>query len=571
MADLENKLEGYRDENGLQRTLTHNIQQRNIKRDKLKKLKSLVDDQTASIFHQVSDAHSASVLNSLNTKLSQVTKSITSNDIEAIRAFTALFGQDGAGDLTMLDQTVLDVPYLSYDSEAQLATWTKEIQDLEADISKLSRDIEAQGEVKSPEDLARLIEAAEKEHEEAQKELDLVSAMGALEREITESAAHIEDCKLTLESQKLDIESKQNKFNELNAQYLLKAQTLSDMSEQKRLFDNLDQILNNASLTCKPVALSSEIEPVETIDENSGNELHRDAVNTTQLIQRLKEQLTRLERMVPHSDIDPDKIRTTYAECERDFSLYQSAFATLDYDVDQLQREIRTHNQLVSNQLNELKESKSILTNFISTINQELNNKVVSNLSEIKLNLKTNASFDNLVQALDKYDIQDETLLEEGFYISLSKFVESYFDKQTRRLKLKDIIESVSYQYRNSDTGEYMTKSQSGGTTSTITAFVLSVLLKRITHKFVALRMPIVVDEISTLDQNNTEAAIKQIADHGFSIFCATPSFSASVGKKVGHWILLDRALVKEAMVNECHMNIMPNSIESFQDKLDAA
>ena len=114
-----------------------------------------------------------------------------------------------------------------------------------------------------------------------------------------------------------------------------------------------------------------------------------------------------------------------------------------------------------------------------------------------------------------------------------------------------------------------VTKSQSGGTTSAITAFVLAVLLKRITPKYVQLQMPIIVDEIGTLDIKNTGSTIEQIAEHGFSIFCATPSFSAFVSQKVGRWVMIDQSMVKSPMVNGCHMNILPEHIESFGETKD--
>ena len=129
---------------------------------------------------------------------------------------------------------------------------------------------------------------------------------------------------------------------------------------------------------------------------------------------------------------------------------------------------------------------------------------------------------------------------------------------------MTDVITAVHYEYTLAETGERVKKSQSGGTTSTITAFVLSVLLKKITPDYVSLKMPIVVDEVGTLDFKNTKATIQQIGEHGFSIFCATPTFSGFISRNVGRWIMLDRAKIKAPRVAKCHMHILPEHIESF-------
>src|SRR5690606_19939631 len=145
-----------------------------------------------------------------------------------------------------------------------------------------------------------------------------------------------------------------------------------------------------------------------------------------------------------------------------------------------------------------------------------------------------------------------------------------HISKQSRRIKLADIIERVDYSYRHADSDKRVTEGQSGGTTSAVTAFVLSILLKQIVSQNYSMRLPIVVDEIGTLDSKNTKAVVDQCIDHGFTLFCATPNFSPSLNRIVGRTLNMDAAKVPETRVNECVVQILPQHIDYFGARHEA-
>jgi hypothetical protein len=175
-----------------------------------------------------------------------------------------------------------------------------------------------------------------------------------------------------------------------------------------------------------------------------------------------------------------------------------------------------------------------------------------------------NPAFESLLETLSTQNSDDDALLSPAFYGHINKFVNEYFDRRTNRLKLNDIIEKITYSYVMAETKERVKKSQSGGTTTTITAFVISVLLKRITPEYVNLNMPIVVDEIGTLDRRNMLSTLEQIESHGFSMFCATPTFMSHLCQSVKRWVQIDKMVISEPMVPNCHMNILPNDVTVF-------
>lgn len=561
-------LEVYEKEGGIKKSLEYNIQLRNRLATSLTQVNELIENAGLSFLEQLYNSKSASVLSSLNKNFQHIAAKPNDEQIAIINGFTGLFDKGETGYLTFLDKSLKETQYKHYDPSAAVINREKEKQALENQIRKLDQDIKKERDALKHSDIDKLIAATKADAQRTWDEIGLITGMEASKKELVE-------LELIIERENTISEESSAKLNEVNqkqlkvkSDYIKWKTTLNKLKEQKLTYDQITKLLGKVNIICTPrefgfeeldaLTLSSELSEAMT------DTLHDMATSYSKAQKIFSDDLRRLITAISHPDIDPHKDYHTDAEFAQVVKAYDHAFTTLDYDLAQHLNEIRSHNRLVSSQLNELREAKQFLANFVNTINVELNDKHVSNLSEIKLILDTDKRFDSLLKTLEKHDIQDDSLLEEQFYIALAQFVESYFNKKTRRLKMHDIISSINYQYVLAETNEVVTKSQSGGTTSTITAFVLSVLLKRVTPPYVCLRMPIIVDEISTLDFKNTSATILQIANHGFSIFCATPSFSAFISKHVGRWVMIDRVKVREPMVSKCHINILPKDVEGY-------
>jgi hypothetical protein len=267
--------------------------------------------------------------------------------------------------------------------------------------------------------------------------------------------------------------------------------------------------------------------------------------------------------------VDPSKIRSSLIEWIADIETYKTSFGNLEYKRIDFSQRVRGHNEDIRLQIDEIHEAAAQINRTVSDINQKLNGQRISNLSEIKLHLETTSDFNAINNTLSKHNISGETLAEEGFYTSLLKFFEAHQNSNTGLIKMADLIKSITYHYTVNGT-QVMTKSQSGGTTSTVTAFVLSVLLNEIKMTDTIVRMPIIVDEISTLDPANSQATINQISAQGFSIFCATPAFNAHIVSEVGRFIFIDQFKPASIMVEGCDIHIMPHHIAVFGASVEA-
>ncbi|MBT7409131.1 MAG: hypothetical protein HN826_05480 [Methylococcales bacterium] len=557
-------LKQYQEEDGIKNKLEKNIRDKNKCSEQFKKFNELIENSESTILYQLDSPDSVNALISLNKNLANIATPINEQQKKIILAFTELFGQDIDRNLTFLDKTVIDTPYKVFDSKQQIVNWAKEKLTLENKIDDLDKEIEYQHKAIKEDNVEELIKSTKGEIDKIIRELESISGLPELERSISQSKTEIEHKELQQKTDTMTLDELQANFNQIKGDWNIANHEISRLQEQQQSFDKIDNRLKVAKSLTKPIDCQYESLDLMELNHNKAEAVADLAGQFAQKFSYFNGQLQKLIDELPSSDVDPHKERACLNECERIVQSYLSAFSTLEYDRNQYLNEIRSHNQLVSSQLNELKETGAHLTNSIHDINNELNDKNISNLSEIKLHLVINKRFESLLATLEKHDIQDDTLLEAQFYSSLTNFVEDFFNKKSRRLKIHDIISSIDYHYTLEETGEVVTKAQSGGTTATISAFVLSILLKRIIPHYISLSFPIIVDEIGTLDSYNTDAAIKQIADHGFSIFCATPQFSPSVSMKVGRWIMIDHCMVEKPLVNKCHINILPDHIQKF-------
>ncbi|MGL6393910.1 hypothetical protein ACSZMV_07995 [Aeromonas veronii] len=576
IAEQTKEHEELKEENGIKLSLERVIREKNLLIGKLADVNTLIANTKLSFLDQL-DQQAASALLSINRNFNGVVVSLTNEQKATINAFAGLFATDESNNLTFLGKP-FGTQFRSYDARASAKAREQEKQDYEGQLSGCEKSIKskmeelAKGKHANPE---KMMAKCMENIKGAEEDISLVYGLEKLKKEIAYFeqiiAANIGKQKVVGE-QLAEIQEQQRKakgdFNHWYAK-------LKELDCQKELFSIVTSSLGRVRHVFQPREMTAaEVDALELppmLSKELVNELDGLATTYSKNHQTFTGELRQLMTIITHPDVDLFMDYRTTEDFARIVKAYEHTFTTLDYDMAQLLTEVRAHNQFVGNQLSELRDAKLYLMNFINDINKELNDKHVSNLSEIKLVLKTNPSFEQMLSTLDKVNIQDDSMLDDKFYLTLAQFVEAYFNKKTRRLKMHDIISSIKYNYVLAETGEMVTKSQSGGTTSTITAFVLSVLLKRVTPDYVALRMPIIVDEISTLDFKNTSATILQIAKHGFSIFCATPAFSSFIAQKVGRWVQIDHVKVQAPQVSKCHMNILPWDVQAFGEIPDEA
>jgi hypothetical protein len=98
----------------------------------------------------------------------------------------------------------------------------------------------------------------------------------------------------------------------------------------------------------------------------------------------------------------------------------------------------------------------------------------------------------------------------------------------------------VKYSYKKEGFEKREEKDQSTGTNALINCTLLTILLRDLLAQETRMTLPIVFDEFSALDEYNQNTAIKVASEHGFSLFCASPTLTVEVASVVGYYITLD-------------------------------
>jgi len=564
LATESEKFTTLKKEGGVAVLLQMNLDKQRQLREEIKRLNVLVANEKSLIFNQLGKPELASILYAINPLFSEASATLSDADKSTILDFTSLFQQDNAGYLRFLGEAFGSTKASPFNLQKKQLEWEQAITKHENSLEDVDSEIDVHRKVSSKKNIDELIKTTEQNIKQNKIEIQSIESLSTLEGDISELEADLLAKEAELKANTKNKDELGDQHGALRGEVDKLDRELVRLKAQQDKFTTIENNLSLARQQVTPIFI--EIDPVNdallTID--SALDVYKKSTDYGKWLSGFKNKFDALVRDLPHPEIETHKELLTLADYDQAIRIYGSAFETLGYDLNKQKQAVQSHNQLFNNQISEIKGSATLLNNFVAEINKELNGKGVSNLSKISLHLTLNPAFLSLMSVLEKHDIQGDALLEPQLYESLNKFVEKFFNKKSRRLKMEDIIAEINYHYQLEATGEVVTKSQSGGTTSVITAFVLAVLLRRITPKYVQLQMPIIVDEISTLDSINTDSTIEQITEHGFSIFCATPSFSAFVSHKVGRWVMIDRSTIQHPMVQSCHLNILPEHVESY-------
>lgn len=559
--------------------------------ERLESLKASQENSQHLLLNQVAKPV-ADVLISLNKDFGQLAVELSDADQTKLTEFSQLF--DGSDHLLCFKhQPMPTTPTENFNAQQQQDQLQSQISVLETRIANHQQKVG---------DLTHAIKDSSGEtrrlrlEEINQRLAELKIAITALKRfelmveDMEEKSAQLEDKQLELSTLEQIMADYQQQATEAE-------QRLSSVSAQKRqieerrdAFDSFERGLNSAqefmpthyispeSLATFKLKLDSADDSQAEQGNGSNNRIELTLTQIEGLIKtahkikndslELKNQLRKFTLAVPNESVDSFAEINGIEQMGQIIKAYETAFNTLQYQRQTLDQRIAEHNSIISNQLKEIADAHSLLTDNIATINKDLNLHKISNLKQVRLKLHTHADFDHVYKLYQSYDVSSNRLMEREFYQSLTRYVDKHANKRTGLLRMRDIISKISFEYHKPD-GTITDKSQSGGTTSTITASIIAILLGRIFLKDSSFKMPIIIDEIGDLDDSNTKSIIECIGEHGFSAFCATPEQRTSVCQNVGRWIYIDFNVLSAPQLPDCYLHIMPDSINEWHSQTE--
>jgi len=113
----------------------------------------------------------------------------------------------------------------------------------------------------------------------------------------------------------------------------------------------------------------------------------------------------------------------------------------------------------------------------------------------------------------------------------LRKFQEQFYIRRTHQIDISAIIQEVSYCFERNGHEEIVP--QSNGTNSMVNAVVLATLLKELIPSDLEMKIPVVFDEVGSLDLENLQEICNVVTGNDLTLFVANPTKNGVISRVI--------------------------------------
>jgi len=509
-----------------------NIADRNKKKQALEHFEKLLTSRV--------DDHSATVLRTLNKHFGEIIVDVDGNQTAIIERFAHLFSIEPTG-LSFLGESFSKEPIKSSQQlkeqlQQELDKLDKAIQQQDHEIIELKKIASASGEYQKQQ-----CQEAQKERDKVQNELKIVNAIETTEQQRQAKEAEVEDIENAQRQLVKQLEETQGFLEQNRNEHAAAKENL--VSLNKRLKDEayLSQRLQN--LKPDDLKMPEDIQEVHSVSFSDLKELEGDQAKLNNLKQSLDEKINEFVRC-GHFCLPVEIAYSSYSSEQQNVILdaLHNTFVALPDQLETLQSRIIEHNKMTGAKIGELKGNRDHIRTFINKVNKQFELYSISNLKEIRVEIELDHRFDELVNELDRTNLNTTDIHDDGLYQCLSDFCDDFFSggRGNRIMEISKIITNVKYSYKKDHQDKREQKDQSNGTNALINCTLLTILLSDLLAQDSDLTLPVIFDEFSNLDEYNQRTAIQAATKHGFALFCASPTQTAEVVAVVDHYITLD-------------------------------
>lgn len=538
--ELEEALNSLKNKELAREKLSSKVTLKNSKIEDRRKKKLAVDQQEKLLLNKT-DTHTATVLSNLNDKFSTFFANPNEPQLGIINQFGNLFNFM-PDSLEFLGEIFISNHLKSpQDLRVQLEQGIKNLND---EIEKLGKEIQEykQIAISTNEQLDTKINSAEKDLEKVKQDLIIVNAIEDTNNEwlskqmdkdgITEEIRQLSKQIDETREQHTDALDKKNQANdqlkELRPQ-LIKTEGLKQQLEQLR-FEGMRTSGSPASVekdigTADIALLEAEKQSLDGLKEALASQIN----------EFIKSNIFNLPVEMAYSSYNSEQENAIIESL-------RNTYEALPTKEDTLQSQIIEHNKMTVTKITELTSNRDNISNFINKINKQFEGYQISNLNEIRVEIELDPRFEDLVEELKNTNLHSQDIHDDALYQRLNQFCEEFFadNRGSRILEISKIIKNVKYSYKKDGLDKREAKDQSTGTNALINCTLLTILLRDLLAQETRMTLPIVFDEFSSLDEYNQNTAIKAASEHGFALFCASPTVTAEVASVVDYYITLD-------------------------------
>lgn len=530
---------------------------------RISSLEARLESNDASLLSFL-DSKSSTVLNSLNSNFKRIKVRPMEQQIRAIDDFAELFSK-GESSLNFCGEEIENTPIQDFHADSLRAELEKELKEAkelnqrnEKEISELNIFLKAGAPL-----TASIIENKENEIKEVEEEIKALNGY-------TRDKEDLDEKKIELASVDAKIDRLETEISESSGELL----TLSGNEENARQsFELIRQDMDKIKTVDTQLQTTKRF--VAGVYEPG---LSKSTISSTDIFQagELSDALKRLDdthveyqeqrqaslshfRILISANIitiDPNLAHRTDLESMDFFDAYQklrSEFDNIETKEKEHLSQVRNHNHETSVEISMLDSMARAISNFEDKINAELNAIKISNLSGVSIEIKTLDGFNTLRRELANHGTTSDQLMNDSFYERLSDFCEKYLTEGSGygKLDLEKIIREVRFIYEIN--GKRESTSQSNGTNGMVNAVLLAILMRRLVPEDVTFTIPVVFDEIGSLDEDNLPELRRVVEENHFVLLVANPNNNGYIAQHIGRWhdIYLHRLSEGEA-VSKC-------------------
>ncbi len=560
----ERELKSLEDKEAASHRLQELLRVKSVLKIRIQSLEDNLASDKASFLSYL-EPKSALVLNSINPNFKLLTVHPMYTQLQAVRDFSELFEQMGeslafCGEaLPNTSSIVFDLGSLRMDAIEELRKSKNESVRIENKISEIDRILKASGPLSQ-----QIIDRKKRDIQEIGREIE---ALTSFYRDRTD-----EDSKsLLLEILDENTLSIQEKIDSLNEFYLKLSgeeetarNKLETIGSEFRLIKDAGRTLNTVNRIASDIFEPGVaiIDTSETVFEPSPQKLSKyqerldEVINDIRAIGRESIDQFRVLISAKIVPIDPDLAYRDDLRSSDFFEAYQklrSEFENIETKEKEHCSQIRNHNHETNVEISMLDSMARAITNFEGRINTELESIKISNLSSVRIKIETLDGFNTLRRELENHGSTSDQLMADSFYERLADFCQKYLTHGASygKLDLEKIVTGINFVYEIN--GRKESTSQSNGTNGMVNAVLLAILMRRLVPEDVTFTLPVIFDEIGSLDEDNLPELRRVVEDNNFILLVANPNNNGYIAQHIGRWhdIYLYR-LTEGEVVNKC-------------------
>lgn len=567
MEDLNHQiLRNKRDADFLRQSIKHH-----------KSKKSLLDSLTRQ---------SAGVLISINESFGEIPVEPSLEQINIIETFTGLFDVDGDS-LSFCDSLLMKVKANSYSKEDA-------IHKLEGRLDELLAAIERDGEKllklndiskKTAEQRKESLKECNEELVRLEHQKKAISGAGMLEEQRERQVASLNELQIQHDQLFEEFEIAKEQKSNLANQYNTAKTNLDCVQEPLRQVQNvaseLRRIDNNSRRRILSYEQMEQEYRQEEAVERSVEELIRMTSDISVLLQKVnnkrEDTLDDMDKLLTHGIVDcsPEdrhSVTTSGRFFEDMFASLQAVFLNLDHAKEKYKATLSHHNNTTAAAAQAIGNVHSLIQNFIDGINSDICGYKISNLTSVTLIADLHKQYGDMTKALSRMGGRTDLLMDEEFYRQIGNFRETFYNTKTNKVEISKIIERVRYKFERNNSFE--DTPQSNGTNCMINSVLLALFFKRLVPEDLRLSIPVVFDEVGSLDEKNFHEILKVMSEYDLFLFVANPEQNGVIASvlDIYHNLSLFKATDSEVFnkAEAIYYPSMAESLESIEESVTA-